>query len=127
MAAGDVVQGAALTNEVAMWAPNGRTDGASIKMLEAGILGGYVRYDSALNQMVVGMLDSGPTDRESIRISRTNGRVSFLKETEFTEMTDPSAPAANTAVLYCRDNGSGKTQLCARFATGAVQVIATQP
>ena len=40
---------------------------------------------------------------------------------------DPSAPAANGAVLYTKDNGAGKTQLCVRFATGAVQVIATQP
>jgi hypothetical protein len=40
---------------------------------------------------------------------------------------DPAAPAANGGVLYLRDNGAGKTQLCVRFATGAVQVIATQP
>jgi hypothetical protein len=40
---------------------------------------------------------------------------------------DPAAPAANNGVVYLRDNGAGKTQLCVRFATGAVQVIATQP
>jgi hypothetical protein len=28
--------------------------------------------------------------------------------------------------LFCRDN-SGKTELCVIFATGAVQVIATEP
>lgn len=43
------------------------------------------------------------------------------------ERTDPAAPAANTGILYFRDNGSGKTQLCVRFATGAIQVVATQP
>jgi hypothetical protein len=43
------------------------------------------------------------------------------------EITDPSAPAANYGVLYFRDDGAGKTQLCVRFATGAVQVIATEP
>lgn len=43
------------------------------------------------------------------------------------EISDPSAPASNTGVLYFKDNGSGKTQLVARFATGAVQVIATEP
>ncbi|MBP7629483.1 MAG: hypothetical protein KA758_03450 [Acidimicrobiales bacterium] len=43
------------------------------------------------------------------------------------ERTDPAAPAADTGVLYFRDNGSGKTQLCVRFATGAIQVVATQP
>jgi hypothetical protein len=41
--------------------------------------------------------------------------------------TDASAPAANRATLYARDNGAGKTQLVVRFATGAVQVIATEP
>lgn len=40
---------------------------------------------------------------------------------------DPAAPAANSGRLYFRDNGSGKTQLVARFPTGAVQVIATEP
>lgn len=44
-----------------------------------------------------------------------------------TEISDPAAPSANTGVLYFRDNGSGKTQLCVRFPTGAVQVVATQP
>ena len=41
--------------------------------------------------------------------------------------TDPAAPAANHALVYTKDNGAGKTQLCVRFATGAIQVVATQP
>jgi hypothetical protein len=41
--------------------------------------------------------------------------------------TDLAAGATNTARLYCRDNGAGKTQLVVRFNTGAVQVIATEP
>lgn len=48
-------------------------------------------------------------------------------EVLFNERTDPGAPGANQTFLYTRDNGAGKTQLCAVFATGAVQVIATQP
>lgn len=40
---------------------------------------------------------------------------------------DPAAPGADHARLFTRDNGSGKTQLCVRFPTGAVQVIATEP
>jgi hypothetical protein len=40
---------------------------------------------------------------------------------------DPVAPGLNKARLFLRDNGSGKTQLCVRFNTGAVQVLATQP
>jgi hypothetical protein len=43
------------------------------------------------------------------------------------EIADPSAPAANAGRLYFRDNGAGKTQLCVRFNTGAVQVVATEP
>lgn len=46
---------------------------------------------------------------------------------EQVEGSDPSAPASNKSRLFTRDNGSGKTQLCVRFATGAVQVIATEP
>lgn len=34
---------------------------------------------------------------------------------------------SNRAVLFTRDNGSGKTQVVARFPTGAVQVLATEP
>src|SRR5690348_7199975 len=41
--------------------------------------------------------------------------------------TDQAAPLATQAVVYTRDNGSGKTQLCVRFHTGAVQVLATEP
>lgn len=50
--------------------------------------------------------------------------VDFL---EFTEMTTPSAAVSNKARLFSRDNGAGKTQICARFATGAVVVVATEP
>lgn len=46
---------------------------------------------------------------------------------ELSEMTAPAAPAANTVRLFCRDNGSGKTQLCAQFPTGAIQAVATEP
>jgi len=40
---------------------------------------------------------------------------------------DAPAPGANRGRLFVRDNGAGKTQLCARFPSGAVQVIATEP
>ena len=46
---------------------------------------------------------------------------------EFTERSDPSAPSTNNVRLYAKDNGAGKTQLVARFPTGAVQVLATEP
>jgi len=43
------------------------------------------------------------------------------------ETSDPAAPGSNEVRLYAKDNGAGKTQLVARFATGAVQTIATEP
>lgn len=46
---------------------------------------------------------------------------------EVKEISDPGTGAADSARLFARDNGSGKTQLCVVFASGAVQVIATQP
>jgi hypothetical protein len=56
-----------------------------------------------------------------------NGKVFTNKFHEMAETTTPTAPAANKARLFVRDNGSGKTQLCVRFPTGAVQVIKTEP
>jgi hypothetical protein len=55
------------------------------------------------------------------------GGVYFHDRLLYTERSDPAAPAVNQAVVYARDNGSGKTQLCVRFNTGAIQVLATQP
>jgi hypothetical protein len=57
----------------------------------------------------------------SIRMPQ-GGNVEFTKRS-----SDADQPPANTARLYLKDNGSGKAQLCVRFETGAVQVIATQP
>lgn len=41
--------------------------------------------------------------------------------------TAPGNGPANSARLYARDNGSGKTQLVVIFGSGAVQVLATEP
>jgi hypothetical protein len=53
--------------------------------------------------------------------STTGGALSFV------EQTAPAAPAANGVRIYAVDNGSGKTQLMALFATGAAQQIAIEP
>lgn len=37
------------------------------------------------------------------------------------------AAIANTGIVFTRDNGAGKTQLCVRFGTGAIQVLSTEP
>lgn len=46
---------------------------------------------------------------------------------EASEITAPSAPAANKVRIYAEDNGSGKTKLMALFPTGAAQQIAIEP
>jgi hypothetical protein len=62
-------------------------------------------------------------------ITITGGRINlgttFLELAE--QSSDPAAPGLNRGRLYTRDNGAGKTQLCVRFNTGAVQVLATEP
>jgi hypothetical protein len=45
----------------------------------------------------------------------------------FVEQTSPAAPATNGVYVFAEDNGSGKTRLMARFATGATQQIAIEP
>jgi len=55
-----------------------------------------------------------------------NGKVFVNNEILVDEIRTPAAPVANRAKLFVRDNGSGKTQLCVRFHTGAVKVLATQ-
>jgi len=45
---------------------------------------------------------------------------------DFVEVAAPTG-VANSARLFARDNGSGKTQLCVIFGSGAVQVLATEP
>lgn len=64
-------------------------------------------------------------------ISFTFGNVTKMEAGEFgldfVEIGTPAAPGTNRGRLFTRDNGAGKTQLCIRFNTGAVQVLATQP
>lgn len=43
------------------------------------------------------------------------------------EMTAPGSAAANGYRIYAEDNGSGKTRLMVKFATGAAQQIAIEP
>lgn len=56
-----------------------------------------------------------------------DGKIFTTKFHEMQEIPVPAAPTTNKARLFLRDNGSGKTQLCVRFSSGAVQVLSTQP
>jgi len=55
-----------------------------------------------------------------------NGKTFMSQFVEMGEMATPAAPGGNRARLFVRDNGVGKTQLCVRFPTGAVKVLATE-
>lgn len=57
-----------------------------------------------------------------------DGMVSLTKHLEMVEQgSSPAAPAANGVRIYAKDNGSGKTVLYARFASGTEQQIAIEP
>ena len=56
-----------------------------------------------------------------------DGRLFVKKYVELAEIRTPTAPGSNEARLFIRDNGNGRTQLCVRFHTGSVRVLATQP
>jgi len=54
------------------------------------------------------------------------GKVFMSSFQEMIEVATPAAPGANRARLFVRDNGTGKTQLCVRFATGSVKLLAQE-
>lgn len=54
------------------------------------------------------------------------GKVYTTTWYELTEISTPSSPTSNRARLFIRDNGSGKTQLCVKFANGSVKILATE-
>jgi len=63
-------------------------------------------------------------------ITALNGPVSSAgtgSRFELVEVTAPAAPATNAVRIFAEDNGSGKTRLMARFATGAAVQIAIEP
>jgi hypothetical protein len=101
-------------------------DGTSTFVLEA--VNGDLRLASA-DDIVLAM----PTGTEARfewdgiergRINQVNGGMGIQFSTE--SSADPTAPAANQAILYTKDNGAGKTSLMVRFASGAVKTICTQ-
>jgi hypothetical protein len=53
--------------------------------------------------------------------------ATFSSQAVFAEISTIAAAGANTARLYARDNGAGKTELVVIFQSGAGQVLATEP
>lgn len=88
-------------------------DGVLMRVHDSGITG--APYVQLLNEATGNLAD--------IRVRGVN----LTNYQDIVEISDPAAPPANTARMFTRDNGSGKTQLCVRFNTGVVQVISTEP
>jgi hypothetical protein len=68
---------------------------------------------------------SGATRPRDLFLGRNLVQVGAYHE--MAEMTAPAAPATNSVRIYAEDNGSSKTRLMARFATGAAVQIAIEP
>lgn len=90
-----------------------------------------VTVQDAINQLDTNKVDSGDVLAPDGATLEQSGVTLRLRQPittyiEITEMTAPSAPAANNARLFCRDNG-GKTELCVMFSDGSVQMIKAQP
>ena len=108
---------------------------------------GETSFSNTLTTSGVSSFNSSTTFSDSLTASGSSsfsGTVSFSNTVGFTgdvtfssaiktsshidmeEISDPSNPSSNTARLYARDNGSGKTQLCVLFPTGSTIVLATE-
>lgn len=81
----------------------------------------------ALKLALIGGLIVGASSRKRIDAGGLDLTGNGDNWVDVKERVAPAAPAADTARLFVQDNGAGKTQLCAIFNTGAIQVIATQP
>lgn len=89
-------------------------------------------YDTNLKLEATKAAGNSGTNFIDIYDTNASGHAKLLAVTgsgavDLLEQSTPSAPAANTARFFARDNGAGKTELCVIFNTGAVQVLATQP
>lgn len=73
-------------------------------------LGGFAAFACGL---YLANTAGGAADTSSILLDETTGAL--------------LNPGANQCIIYCIDNGAGKTVLRARFQTGAAQVLATEP
>jgi hypothetical protein len=62
-----------------------------------------------------------------IGLVHVSDRLTIDRDMTVMETTAVEAPSSTAARLFARDNGAGKTQLCVWFATGDVQVLATEP
>lgn len=94
-----------------------------------------LRADGFNNQIILQVLDPSIASSAFLRLLTGSGILDLANDddngwicmTMYESATDVPAPDPSHGSIFFRDNGSGKTQLCVRFNTGAVQVLATQP
>lgn len=86
---------------------------------------GVVYRMSGAGNEALTVFDAGAA--KALVLGADDGHVFTTAFIDVVEMTAPAAPAANTGRLYVDDNGAGKSRLNVRFASGAVQVLATEP
>ncbi|MBK8150868.1 MAG: hypothetical protein IPK58_22355 [Acidobacteria bacterium] len=80
---------------------------------DSGANGAYLNPDIGLARSAAGI------------VKITNGSTG-AGAMQLQEMTAPTAPATNNAIIFAEDNGSGKTRIVVRFPTGADVVLATE-
>ena len=108
----------------------GAVDAADVVNTPAGDISA-TNVQDALNQLDTNKVDSGDVLTPDGTTLEQSGATLRLRQPistfiEITEMAAPAAPAANSARLFCRDNG-GKTELCVMFSDGSIQQIKIQP
>ncbi len=95
-------------------------DSATASIILTGNTPSFCTITSSLNTI----LGDFTVDAINVGNSLTGATAGTIR---LSEISTPSAPGTNNAAIYVADNGAGKTQLIVRFATGAVQILATQP
>ena len=91
--------------------------------------GGLVIKSQGNTGVMLRSLDYGVTGEPILQVvDATNGDIAAFapKFAELVEITDPTAPSANKARLYAKDDGAGNTALAVRFPTGDVVNICEQ-
>ena len=96
---------------------------------QAGVLFGEDAgfYRSAANTVKTddALVVDSSIQSNGVVVLTNSGTSGYIEARE--QSPDPDAPSADRGRLFFKDNGLGKTQLVARFATGAVQIVATEP
>lgn len=85
--------------------------------------GGLVIKSQGNTGVMLRSLDYGVTGEPILQVvDATNGDIAAFapKFAELVEITDPTAPSANKARLYSKDDGASNTTLSIRFPTGNV-------